>query len=116
MWIRPARLKGKNTPPFMYYCVIRAITPMARTPDFDFSRVKEFTDEANVFMKQFMEESDRGAALVGVAYLNELLTQLFKAKMLLTDKLSRELFQGFGPLALRVSKNQNSLLLGVDWR
>ncbi len=95
-----------NISAFVYY---RLMEP---TSDSDLSRAKEFTDEANVFMKQFMEESDRGAALVGAAYLDELLTQLFKAKMLLTDKLSKELFQGFGPFNSVSAKIKTAYCLG----
>ncbi len=67
-------------------------------------RVKEFTGEAQVFMKQLMEETDRGAALVGVAYLDKLLERLFEGKMRLTKDLSKELFRGFGGRPLNGSR------------
>ena len=50
---------------------------MADVQKFDIS-------EGNIFVKQLQEESDRGAALVGVAYLDELLTRLFRSRMLLS--------------------------------
>ena len=70
-----------------------------------------FSDEANVFLKQLMKESDRGAALVGFAYVDTLLTRLFKAKML-PEKLTEELFEGFGPLATMAARIKVAYCLG----
>jgi DNA-binding MltR family transcriptional regulator len=71
---------------------------MGTAPDRDGTDMEVFVKESNAFMKQLQEESDRGAALAGVAFLDELLARLFKAKML-DNKVSRELLDGFGPLA-----------------
>jgi len=71
---------------------------MQDAQSFDVSKMKAFADEANVFSKQLMGESDRGAALVGAAYLDELLARLFKAK-LFDQKISEELLSGYGPLS-----------------
>jgi len=60
---------------------------------------QEFIDEANAFLEQINTESDRGAVLASVSYIEELLSRLMKAKMLLTKELAKELFQGYGPLA-----------------
>lgn len=84
---------------------------MADSQEFDVSELKAFADEANVFMKQLMEESDRGAALVGVAYLDELLVRLFKARML-TENASEELFGRFGPLSSFSSRIDVAYCLG----
>jgi DNA-binding MltR family transcriptional regulator len=40
----------------------------------------DMSEDVSIFIKQLNEETDRGAALVGLAYLDELLWQLFKAK------------------------------------
>jgi DNA-binding MltR family transcriptional regulator len=84
---------------------------MSNSQEFDVSKLKVFADEANVFMKQLMEESDRGAALAGIAYLDELLGRLFKAQML-TEKVSEELFGRFGPLSSFSSRIDVAYCLG----
>lgn len=84
---------------------------MPDSQEFDISDLKVFADEANVFMKQLMEESDRGAALVGVAYLDELLARLFRAQTL-TEKVSEELFGRFGPLSSFSSRIDVAYCLG----
>jgi len=58
------------------------------------------------------KESDRGAVLVGVAYLDELLTRLFRKKMLLSKKLSEELLEGFGPLSGLSARTKVAYALG----
>ena len=76
----------------------RLQTAHGSADDFDRSELETFAEEANVAIKQLMEESDRGAVLVGVAYLDDLLLRLFK-RMLLDKTLSEELFGGSGPLS-----------------
>ena len=63
----------------------------------DVDALQVFADEANAFMTQLQAESDRGAALVGTAYLDELLKRLFEARML-ADKDRKALFESNGPL------------------
>jgi len=65
---------------------------------FDLSQLTAFADEANIFMKQLMEESGRGAALVGLAYLDESLKRLFEAKML-SGKVTKTLLKYPGALS-----------------
>jgi DNA-binding MltR family transcriptional regulator len=85
---------------------------MVEAQDFDLSDLKAFADEANAFQKQLMEESDRGAALVGAAYLDEMLIRLFRVKMRLTKKLDKELLEGFGPLSTMSSRTKIAYCLG----
>src|SRR5580658_2756431 len=70
----------------------------------DRSRSQAFADEANAALQELAKESDRGAVLVGVAYLDELLVRLFKAKMILTKALSDYLFESSGPLSTLSSR------------
>ncbi len=67
-------------------------------PGFDLSGMNQFVDEANVINQQLRDETDRGAALVGVAFLDELLGRLLKSRML-DGKTSEDLFEGSNPLA-----------------
>jgi DNA-binding MltR family transcriptional regulator len=80
--------------------------------NFDRVKVQAFVEEGNVAIKELMKESDRGAVLVGVAYLDELLVRLFKEKMLLTQKLSEYLFESSGPLSTLSSRIRIAYCLG----
>lgn len=61
-------------------------------------RIVPLPHEASRVFDQFKEESDRGTALVGVAYVDEQLKQLFRAKML-NEKKILKLLEGYEPLA-----------------
>lgn len=85
---------------------------MERASDFDSSNSKAFVDEANIAISQLMKESDRGAVLVGVAYLDDLLIRLFKARMRLTENLGEDLFESSGPLSTLSSRIKVAYSLG----
>jgi hypothetical protein len=82
----------------------------------DFARLKAFAEEANIFNKQILQESDRGAALIGYAYLEELLKRLFKAKMLdvklASDKRSKDLVEYPNPLSTSSGQADVAYALG----
>jgi hypothetical protein len=84
---------------------------MPDSQEFDVSDVQAFADEANAFIKQLVGESDRGAALVGIAYLDDLLAGLFRAHML-TKKVSEGLLEGFAPLSTFSSRIDVAYCLG----
>jgi len=85
---------------------------MAGARNFDLSKLKTFANEANVFMKQLMEESDRGAALVGLAYLDELLKRLCEAKMLGDNAVRKRLLKYPGPLSTASARTDVAYILG----
>jgi hypothetical protein len=78
----------------------------------DLSKIKEFVDEANVFTRPLQDESDRGAALVGLAYLEELLARLIRAKML-DDGITKKLFEY--PSALNTAHARLDLAHALGW-
>jgi len=80
--------------------------------DLQFDRLRAFAEEVNAMTVELNKESDRGAVLVGVAYLDELLTRLFRKKMLLSKKLSEELLEGFGPLSGLSARTKVAYALG----
>src|SRR5437660_221811 len=47
-------------------------------PSPDFSKLSQFNRDGIAFGKQLEQESDRGAALTGLAFLDELLKRLFE--------------------------------------
>ena len=71
---------------------------MPDTQELTHSQLHAFADEANVFQEQVLGESDRGAALIGYAYLEELLKRLFESKML-DRSLAEKLLNHSGALA-----------------
>ncbi len=85
---------------------------MPDTRDHRFNRLKAFADEVNRMTNELNKESDRGAVLVGVAYLDELLIRLFRKRMLLSKKLDEELFEGFGPLSALSARIKVAYALG----
>jgi DNA-binding MltR family transcriptional regulator len=78
---------------------------------FDLSDMRRFMDEANVIHEQLKEETDRGAALVGVAFLDELLERLLKSRML-EGKTTEGLFEGSNPLASFSARIDTAYSLG----
>jgi DNA-binding MltR family transcriptional regulator len=83
-----------------------------RDNDLDGSKSKAFADGANIAINQLMKESNRGAVLVGVAYLDDLLIRLFKARLRLTETLSEDLFESSGPLFTLSSRIKVAYSLG----
>src|SRR5579859_4286121 len=75
----------------------RHFVPMLDSPG-DPASKKEFAEEANLFTENLVGESDRGAALVALAYLDELLARLLKANMLECN-VTKKLLEYPGPLA-----------------
>jgi hypothetical protein len=69
----------------------------------DVDDLKRFAQETDAFVEELKNESDRGAALIGAAFFDELLKQLFENRMVQpqTGKEREErkkLFAGNGPL------------------
>jgi len=95
---RPQALQGRSILPPRRCMTRRANRTYCPIPGPGSDRLKEFTAEAHIFMKQLLEESDRGAAVVGVAFLDELLGRLLKSRML-DGKTTEDLFEGSSPLA-----------------
>ena len=74
------------------------LTPPVIEPGKATVQVTRLPEDAYIVFKELNEESDRGAALLGVAYLDEQLKQLFRAKML-NEKIADELLGAHRPLA-----------------
>lgn len=55
-------------------------------------------DYLNTFLDEFQKETDRAAAVLGAAYLHDLLKQLLKASFIDEHKLTNELFENQGAL------------------
>jgi hypothetical protein len=90
--------------------------PDEQAPSVDFPRAEVRlgtlpAGAAHTF-EQFQTESDRGAALVGVAYLDDQLKGLFKAKMLDESKIA-ELLEGYGPLSTLSARAD--VAYGLGW-
>jgi DNA-binding MltR family transcriptional regulator len=79
---------------------------------FDLSKMKKFVEEANILTKELLEESDRGAALVGGVYLDELMKRLFEAKMLDKKALREKLLDYPGPLSTSAAQIDMAYSLG----
>ncbi len=85
---------------------------MATQKQTDLSNIKEFVHEANNFTKELREETDRGTALVGLAYLEELLARLVRARML-KDAITKKLFEY--PGALSTAHARMDLAYALGW-
>jgi hypothetical protein len=83
---------------------------MGTSPDFsDFS---DFTREGIAFGEQLEQESDRGAALVGLAFLDVMLKRLFEAKML-DAAIAKKLLNYPGPLSTAAVRTD--VAYGLGW-
>jgi len=78
----------------------------------DFSSFSEFFREGNVFGEQLEQESDRGAALVGLAFLDAMLKRLFEAKML-DGAIAKKLLSYPGPLSTAAARSD--VAYGLGW-
>jgi hypothetical protein len=71
----------------------------------------QFHRDGIAFGDQLEQESDRGAALVGLAFLDELLKRLFEAKMR-TGKMSKNLLKYPGALSTASARSDVAYSLG----
>ena len=101
----------RHFPALLLYRVIKdIITRMATSPDFfNFS---EYLREGNTFGEQLEQESDRGAALVGLAFLDVMLKRLFEAKML-DGAIAKKLLNYPGPLSTAAARSD--VAYGLGW-
>lgn len=77
----------------------------------DFSKLSQFHREGIAFGEQLEQESDRGAALVGLAFLDELLKRLFEAKML-DGTIAKKLLNYPGALSTAAARTDVAYALG----
>jgi DNA-binding MltR family transcriptional regulator len=77
----------------------------------DFSKLSQFHREGMAFGEQLEQESDRGAALVGLAFLDELLKRLFEAKML-DGSIAKKLLRYPGALSTAAARADVAHALG----
>lgn len=67
----------------------------------------------NLILAEIAAQSDRGAALIAQAYLEERLVAAIKARLAGTDEVLNRLFKGTGPLASFSSRIDIGLALGL---
>ena len=77
----------------------------------DFSELSQFNRGGIAFGEQLEQDSDRGAALVGLAFLDELLKRLFEAKMR-TGRMTKKLLEYPGALATASARSDVAYSLG----
>lgn len=73
--------------------------------------IRNETDKAIIL--EISKQTDRGAALIATAYLEERLTDAIKARLVRDVKLENTLFKGSGPLASLSAKINMGFLLGI---
>jgi DNA-binding MltR family transcriptional regulator len=78
----------------------------------EFSNFSEFLREGNTFGDELEQESDRGAALVGLAFLDMMLKRLFEAKML-EGTIAKKLLNYPGPLSTAAARSD--VAYGLGW-
>ncbi len=67
----------------------------------------------NAIILEISKQTDRGAALIATAYLEERLTDAIKARLVQDLTLENNLFKGSGPLASLSAKINMGFLLGI---
>lgn len=72
----------------------------------------DFVTDSNAVIRELRTESDRGAALVGAAYLDQLLKDLSRARMVDDRKLIERLLTYPGPLSTTASLEDHALAVG----
>jgi DNA-binding MltR family transcriptional regulator len=77
----------------------------------DLSDRDAYIRDAVSFGEQLINETDRGAALVGLAFLDEMLKRLYEAKML-DGKITRKLLTYPGPLSTAAARADVAYSLG----
>lgn len=71
------------------------------------------SDDDKPIIAEIEKQTDRGAALIATAYLEERLLEAIKARMNRFEEVENKLFKGLGPLASFSSKIDLGLLLGI---
>ena len=72
------------------------------------------TSEAdNAIILEISKQTDRGAALIATAYLDERLTNAIKSRLIRDRTLENTLFKGGGPLASLSTRINMGFLLGI---
>ncbi len=66
-----------------------------------------------ILLEEIENQSDRGAAIVGAAWLDEELIAAIKTKFIEDEKPTKNLFNGTGPLSSFSSKIELAYLLGI---
>lgn len=74
--------------------------------------VGSYISHTNTFLKQLRSESDRGAALIGMAYLDNLLEKLVRARMIDEEKHLGQLLDYPGPLCTANARTALAYALG----
>ena len=64
-------------------------------------------------LKEIDSQTDRGAALIAAAYLEDRLVDAIKARTNRHEKIERDFYKGLGPLATFSAKINLGLLLGI---
>lgn len=77
----------------------------------DLSKISQFSRDGIAFGEQLEQESDRGAGLVGLAFLDELLKRLFEAKMR-AGRTTKKLLEYPGALATASARSDVAYSLG----
>ena len=67
----------------------------------------------NAIILETSKQTDRGAALIATAYLEERLIDAIKARLIHDLTLENKLFKGSGPLASLSAKINMGFLLGI---
>jgi hypothetical protein len=70
-------------------------------------------EEDNLIIAEIASQSDRGAALIAQAYLEDRLVAAIKARLVDNDDVLNRLFKGTGPLASFSSRIDIGLALGL---
>lgn len=71
------------------------------------------SDDDKPILDEIAKQTDRGAALIAVAYLEERLVSAIKARMNRHEEIEGRLFRGAGPLASLSSKIDLGFLIGI---
>jgi DNA-binding MltR family transcriptional regulator len=81
-------------------------------PDTNGSTEKLDVGEANAFLQELLRESDRGRALVGCAFLDDMVEKLCRAKMVTDAKAVDNLLEYPGPLTSFAARTDLAYALG----
>jgi DNA-binding MltR family transcriptional regulator len=82
------------------------------TSSFEHADRETFAREGIAFGKELWQETDRGAALVGLAFIDEMLKRLFEAKMLQV-KIAKKLLEY--PRALSSAAARSDVAYALGW-
>lgn len=73
----------------------------------------DFPDDFEEFLQEFQHESDRAAAVLGAAYLDTRLEELFRAKFVTGPKFVEELLTGQGGLSTFSARISTAYAVGL---